>query len=200
MNDMMIITNMNNMKAMLSHTAKQWKNNQNNHNNHQQSESVNMPLFHDHNSQSQPRVGYATHAIHAEHSPHSAHPHSAHVAKGEADGRERMNKKRRLEEYMDSPDEDSEESESNYPEIGVRATTTIKLSKHLFIGDNLLHFDISREILLAALERITEYRWIHSKYKINAAKDVKYFLFINESDINFLPKAFQENKRKRGRP
>eukprot|EP01084_Bolivina_argentea_P194461 333648_1 len=83
------------------------------------------------------------------------------------------------------------ESDGYYPQIS--------LSKKLFIGYNKYHFDISREILLAAIKRITEYRWIHNKYNINIEKDIKYLLFISEN-INYLPKEFQQNKPKRGRP
>lgn len=84
-----------------------------------------------------------------------------------------------------------------YPEVGVRATTTIELSKDLFIGHNDMHFGIAQDMLLRALKRIAEFRWIHSKYNITT-ENIRYLLFINE-ELN-TPKAFEQVKPKRGRP
>eukprot|EP00486_Rosalina_sp_Unknown_P015390 CAMPEP_0201594726 /NCGR_PEP_ID=MMETSP0190_2-20130828/191951_1 /ASSEMBLY_ACC=CAM_ASM_000263 /TAXON_ID=37353 /ORGANISM="Rosalina sp." /LENGTH=350 /DNA_ID=CAMNT_0048054443 /DNA_START=1666 /DNA_END=2715 /DNA_ORIENTATION=+ len=46
-----------------------------------------------------------------------------------------------------------------YPEVGVRATTTIELSKDLFVGHNDMHLKIAQDMLLRAIKRIAEFRW-----------------------------------------
>merc|ERR1712154_359760 len=109
-------------------------------------------------------------------------------------------------EQEEEEEEEGEEEEYNhdeheeqhfYPEVGVRATSTIQLAKKLFVGHHSLHFEIAQEILLRAIRRIAEFRWIHSKYNINK-NDIRYLLFISEQ-LN-IPKEFEQSKPKRGRP
>lgn len=84
-----------------------------------------------------------------------------------------------------------------YPEIGVRATTTIEFSKEFFLSAPDEHFYIAQDILLQAVKRISQHRWIHEKYKITN-DNIRYNVFINE-ELN-IPKAFEQIKPKRGRP
>ena len=116
-------------------------------------------------------------------------------------------KKRQLNEYMGNDNDDDDDynenisnddvnAEEEYPKVGVRATTTIKMSKDLFSGCNSFHFEITQEILCRAIQRISEFRWVHSKYNVQQ-EDVKYLVFIDE-DLS-VPKEFIDNKPKRGR-
>ena len=66
------------------------------------------------------------------------------------------------EEHIED-DEDQYQEMIFYPEVGVHANANIQISKKRFIGHNNLHFDIAQEIL-RAIRRISEFRWIHSKY------------------------------------
>lgn len=56
---------------------------------------------------------------------------------------------------------------------------------------------MAKEILLMAIQRIAECRWIHSKYNIST-DNIRYLVFINE-ELN-VPKEFEQIKPKRGRP
>jgi len=92
----------------------------------------------------------------------------------------------------------------HYPEVGIRATSTVQLAKELFVSaaaaaeDNpALQLQIAQEMLLRAIEQIAEHRWIHEKYQIDA-DNVRYLCFLDESLR--VPREFEQVKPKRGRP
>merc|ERR1712228_208217 len=114
-----------------------------------------------------------------------------------------VNRKRALNEVHDVVDDEDDDQnddsneDADYPQVGIRATCTIKISKTLFATNHAFHFQISHEILLRAIQRISEFRWVHSKFNLKT-EDIRYLIFINEQ-LN-VPKEFINDKPKRGRP
>mmetsp|Transcript_20988 Transcript_20988/g.33512 ORF Transcript_20988/g.33512 Transcript_20988/m.33512 type:complete len:795 (-) Transcript_20988:350-2734(-) len=128
--------------------------------------------------------------------------------KNQQKGKKKYNGKRGLGDFMANNDDAALSMEPSYgeygvdgeyyPEVGIRATTTVQLSKTLFAGQSAdLYLSIAQEMLLRAVRQIAEYRWMHEKYRITQ-ENIRYVCFLNE-ELK-IPKEFEQRKPKRGRP
>jgi len=113
--------------------------------------------------------------------------------------RNRAHKKRKLQpvEVVGSGSDDDLKGldSAHCPEVGVRATATVRISRVLFGGvrEPHLHALMAREMMLRAMRRIAQHRWLapgaaSPRYFVSLARDLKS------------PKQFEPEQAKRGRP